>query len=57
MDQTIQYILVSDGPLIGPFPSKEAAEQWAKDHGFMAKWVEEVTHPSFFEEGAKNVAH
>jgi hypothetical protein len=36
------YILVGDGPLVGPFVSEASAEVWAKQQGFAYKWIDRV---------------
>ncbi|UCV01862.1 hypothetical protein [Dechloromonas denitrificans] len=42
------YILVTDGPLIGPFFSEEDAKEWAKSAGMAYKRIERLEHQSGF---------
>jgi len=56
---TFYYILVGNGPLVGPFESKDAAKHWAKVKNFEYKWIDILEHPMYapLGEADRAIAH
>lgn len=42
------FILVTEGPLVGPFFSEEDAKSWAENAGMAYKRIDRVKHYSTF---------